>query len=299
MITADLDGDGDLDLVSASFDDDRVAWYESGGDDVFTPAIDITTTADGVSSVIAADLDRDGDLDLASANYIDDSIGLYLNDGQGMFTATDDAIDVTGVVSLVAADLDGDGDLDLASASFDFTDSSIAWFSNDGNGTFSPATDITTPGEGGTQAVIAADLDGDGDLDLASASRFDGTVVWYANDGAGTFTASEVSTTALGAESVIAADLDGDGDLDLASAAGDRLVWYAGDGTGTFSAGTDITTAAERPSRSSLLIWIVMGTSTWPPPARRVIAWTGTRTTGPARSPAGPPSPPPRTVPSP
>ena len=72
----------------------------------------------------------------------------------------------------------------------------------------------------GAQSVFAADLDGDGDMDLASASNGDNKIAWYENtDGNGTFGSQQiVSTSADGADSVFAADLDGDGDMDLASA---------------------------------------------------------------------------------
>jgi hypothetical protein len=46
VYTADLDGDGDLDILSASFDDDKIAWYEnSGGSPSAFTAHTVTTTA--------------------------------------------------------------------------------------------------------------------------------------------------------------------------------------------------------------------------------------------------------------
>jgi len=67
----------------------------------------------------------------------------------------------------------------------------------------------------GASKVFAADLDGDGDIDVLSASRVDNKIAWYENtDGFGSFGPQQVITTeALLATSVYAADLDGDGDF--------------------------------------------------------------------------------------
>ena len=75
VFIADLDGDGDLDIVSASFNDDTIAWYENNGaaNPTFTAA-DIATSADGASTVHVADLDGDGDLDIVSASSLDDTL---------------------------------------------------------------------------------------------------------------------------------------------------------------------------------------------------------------------------------
>ena len=68
MYAADLDGDGDLDVLSASSDDDKIAWYENDGTGQFGPQQVITTQADGANSVYAGDFDGDGDLDVLSAS---------------------------------------------------------------------------------------------------------------------------------------------------------------------------------------------------------------------------------------
>ncbi len=57
VFAADVDGDGDLDVLSASVDDDKIAWYENDGSQNFTPHT-ISTAADGAVSVFAADVDR-------------------------------------------------------------------------------------------------------------------------------------------------------------------------------------------------------------------------------------------------
>ena len=63
-------------------------------------------------------------------------------------------------------------------------------------------------------------MDGDGDMDIVSASKEDNTIAWYENNGAAdpTWTAADIATSAAGAWDVYAADMDGDGDMDIVSA---------------------------------------------------------------------------------
>ena len=76
---------------------------------------------------------------------------------------------------------------------------------------------ISTSADGG-YSVYAADVDGDGDMDVLSASYADDKIAWYENDGSEGFTEHAISTSADGAISVFAADVDGDGDMDVLSA---------------------------------------------------------------------------------
>ena len=242
MQAADLDGDGDVDVLSASAG--KIAWYRNDGQGEFSGQLVVSTDAGVPQAMQAADLDGDGDLDLLSASGW---IGWYRNDGPSRFTAqllvstdADEARDVH------AADLDGDGDVDVLSASE--RDDKIAWYRNeDGAGAFSEPNVVSTDADG-AQAVHAADLDGDGDLDVLSASWNDDKIAWYRNDGAGAFSEPNVvSTDADGAVAVHAADLDGDGDFDVLSASyfDDKIAWYRNDGKGVFSEPIILSTADE------------------------------------------------------
>jgi hypothetical protein len=79
--TSSLDGDGDVDILSGSAYDDKVAWYENDGSQGFTAHV-ITVTADYASSVFAIDLDRDGDMDVLSTSAQDDKVAWYENIGK-------------------------------------------------------------------------------------------------------------------------------------------------------------------------------------------------------------------------
>lgn len=235
VIARDLDGDGDLDVLSASPLDDKVAWYENvDGAGAFAAQVVISSAGDGAASVGTADLDGDGDLDVFAASRIDDKLAWYENlDGQGTF-GLENVVSIVGDISQnshspVAADLDGDGDFDLLAANP--ASGEIVWYENaDGEGSFSFRRLITAE-VASPRSVVAADVDGDGDLDVVSTSHSDDKVAWYENaDGAGSFGPQQlISTLADGALALVVSDLDGDGDLDVlvsAPQATQRLGWY-------------------------------------------------------------------------
>ncbi|KAJ8607329.1 hypothetical protein CTAYLR_009545, partial [Chrysophaeum taylorii] len=250
VAAADLDGDADLDVLSASYNDDTVAWYRND-DGTFAEKIVITTTADKAYSVAAADLDGDADLDVLSASWDDDIVAWYRND-DGTFaekiviTATAD-----GARFVAAADLDGDADLDVLSA---LRDDTVAWYRND-NGTFEEKIVITTTADG-AGGVAAADPTATPTWTSCPHPRT--TIPWPASrpptstamptstsclsafrrmPWPGTGTTMDfaekivITTTADGARSVAAADLDGDADLDILSASffDDTVAWYRND----------------------------------------------------------------------
>ncbi len=247
---ADLDGDGDLDVLSTSWQDNTIAWYQNtDGRGLFGKRQVIAARIRGANSIQAADLDGDGDLDVLSTSATDNRIVWHENtDGQGTFAPPQVvATAVAGAGSVQAGDLDQDGDLDvLAVAQYDNT---IAWYENsDGQATFDPRRVISSQATA-VFAAYAADLDGDRDLDVLSASPRDNKIAWYENrDGRGAFGTQRVITTrAVQAAAVFACDLDGDGDLDALSASfGDnKIAWYENtDGRGSFSGQRVITTQA-------------------------------------------------------
>jgi hypothetical protein len=229
--TADVDGDGDLDVLSASADDDKIAWYENNGSN-FTQRI-ISTDVLGAFSVQAADVDGDGDIDVLSASLNDSKIAWYENNGSQIFTEQVISTRAFGAFSVQAADVDGDGDIDVLSASA--SDNKIAWYENDGTQGFTERV-ISTNAQFAA-SVQVADVDGDGDLDVLSASTADNKIAWYQNDGSQNFTEHAISTSASGAFAVQTADVDGDGDLDVlgASSSANKIAWYENDGSQNFT----------------------------------------------------------------
>jgi hypothetical protein len=237
---ADFDGDGDLDVVASSIDDDTIAWFANvDGQGNFGPPEIISTSADFALSVFADDLDGDGDLDVLSTSLFDHRIVWYENtDGAGSFGSprpirTGNRGDYEYRVQ--TGDIDGDGDVDVVSAN----GNSVSWSENeDGGGSFESPNVIAQLED--LLIVHVADLDGDGDLDVATGDVSTQRVSWFENlDGRGTFGHERVLTNeAYDVRSIAAADLDNDGDLDLMSNTFyGQLAWYENlDGNGRFAA---------------------------------------------------------------
>ena len=86
-----------------------------------------------------------------------------------------------------------------------------------------------------THDVIAADLDGDDDIDLAATDYFNHAVYWYRNDN-GNYAKQVLDGNLEGAYPLHLGDVDGDGDPDVLSGGyqGDLFVWYQNSGGGSF-----------------------------------------------------------------
>ena len=226
VIAADLDGDGDSDLVTANYNGNSVSVLMNTGNGTFTPKVDYTGLS-GPFGVFAADLDGDEDNDLMVASYGDGYVAVLKNDSHGNFGDRIDYVVPTGIrtSSVIAADLDGDGYPELIAANrrrVEADTPSISIWKNNGDGTFCCRVDsplILSPGR-----IIAADLDNDGDKDLCFANHGPGsaptgnTVTVFENNGFGVFSGKFDYPTGTGPWESVSTDLDGDGDLDVAAA---------------------------------------------------------------------------------
>lgn len=252
----DFDNDGDLDVLATSSALNWVVWYENlDGMGNFGPRRIISSSSIGAFSAIGADFDGDGDNDIITAS---DGSGLawFENlDGNGNFS-TIKVIDntISNSRSVVAADIDGDGDLDIVGNGNGPNNEKIFWYENlDGLGNFGPRRVINDLGSY-ANVIFVADADGDGDMDVFSASPGDSEVVWYENlDGLGNFGPKKIITDSLyNAWTVYVADLDNDGDMDVLATSvetfGGEIVWFENlDGLGNFSEKKIISTEVQSP----------------------------------------------------
>ena len=235
IYAADIDGDDDLDLLSAQLND-GIFWHENDGssDPSFTTHKISPEVSHGMG-VFAGDVDGDGDLDVVFAlGPSGHSVGWLENDGNSDPGFTQNIInsDWTSVYCVLVEDFDGDGDLDIVAGGL----FSIVWYENDGGSDpnftkNSIKTDITD-----VYDLDAADMDNDGDLDFLAALRYDEMLLYFRNDGASdpTFEPHYVDGDFDIFSSVHAADVDGDGDLDILAGQfyPEKIVWYESNGTG-------------------------------------------------------------------
>jgi len=236
---ADVDGDGDMDVIGAAYIADRVTWWENvGGDGTLWNEQIVDAAFNGARSVHAADVDGDGDTDILGAASNDNLITWWKNvDGSGtLWTERVAGALVSGATSVFAADVDGDGDTDILGAAYD--GDSINWWENLSGTGLSWAGHTVDAAFDGANSVSAADIDGDGDMDIVGSAFFAQDITWWENlDGTGlNWAVHVVDALFAGAADVHAADIDGDGDTDLLGAgsiADEIRCWENMDGAGT------------------------------------------------------------------
>src|SRR5688572_20553736 len=227
----DLDGDGDLDIAAAGFgyDDGETSWLENRGQWKFEQHV--LQRLSGAINAIPVDFNADGRLDIVALISQEwEEIWAFINDGRGGFAprmlwgSTNPDF---GSSWLSLADLDRDGDPDLLYANGDAFEyappnsrpwQGIQWLENRGNLMFEFHRIVDF--QGGTSPE-AADLDGDGDLDVlfvASNSDWDNpqspSLVWLENDGKMQFTMHPIAGTPTHLLTLSVGDLDGDGKPD-------------------------------------------------------------------------------------
>jgi hypothetical protein len=220
ILFADMDGDGDPDLLSGNWGQANRLYLNTGTLNLFNGAARTELPVVNTHAVVYGDVDGDGDLDLVTGNYHDNP-HLFLNNGTSTpfssVSAVDIGSDIRYTLSVALGDLDGDGDLDLVTG-------------NDGqanrlylnNGTIDPfgsvsGTDISSD-TGDTNAIALGDLDRDGDLDLV-AGNYGQTNRLYLNNGTGDpflgVSGTDISSDPFNTRALALGDLDNDGDLDL------------------------------------------------------------------------------------
>ncbi len=248
IAAADLDGDGDLDLVCANYEQQAQTILWNDGTGSFSQTELHRADNDGVA---VGDIDNDGDVDILFSPDYDmqynysavqkpdfDKVQVLTNNGQGEFS-----IEFLGLPfgtikradGIEMGDLDGDGDLDAVVARAE--EPVVLW--NDGSGEFTVDRVFDSVATRYSYDVKTADFDNDGMLDIVFANNTSGSLsekseIWM-NNGNGSFT--KTVTDAPYSYRVQVADFNNDGLVDVASvsvSAYSSLWTNNGDGTFTY-----------------------------------------------------------------
>ncbi|GJE19528.1 cadherin-like domain-containing protein [Methylobacterium marchantiae] len=212
---ADLDGDGDLDLVASNFSSNTVSVCLGDGKGGFSGTTEVPVGSNPIG-VALADINGDSNLDILVANYSSGSVSVRLGDGKGGFNGGTELPVGSRPYDVTLADVNGDGRLDLVASNSGSNSVSVRL--GDGTGKFSGTADVPV---GSTPFDVAlADVNGDGKLDLVAANAGGNSVSVRLGDGKGGFNGTTEVPVSVGGTpyGVALADVDGDGDLDLVAA---------------------------------------------------------------------------------
>lgn len=228
---ADLNGDGDEDLVMAVQGWERVSWQPGMGDGTFGEVRIIAKEMVWMWDVRAADMDGDGDMDLVYNRGLT-SLVLLRNGGYGNFGEPE--LLATGLADarwFTVGDLDSDGDTDVITGA----ENTIHVLPNNGDGTMGPA--VVHPSSFIVNDLDLAYIDGDAFLDVVVLSDADDRIVYRPNDGSGGLLPSVVihSTTSQ-LQYLFVGDGDGDGDTDIFAHSGFAFNIFRNNGVGVFTA---------------------------------------------------------------
>jgi len=235
--TADLDGDGKLDLVFADSygltgTSGSALVFLGNGDGTFGSGKSYSSGGYGTHSVVLADVNKDGKLDLVMANQCaigslcgrtdNGQVAILLGNGDGTFQPAQ--IYNSGgsdAASIAVADLNADGNLDVVVANGNSNTFTVLL--GNGDGTFQSATSFASGGYLPTSLAIS-DVNGDGKLDVLvsnfcpdSTCGSNGVISVQLGDGHGSFTPFQsYSSGGNRAGPLALVDLNGDGKLDIA-----------------------------------------------------------------------------------
>lgn len=223
---ADIDGDGQMDIIGAGYYSDSITWWRNLGNHQWLPA-----TVDnlyGAFAIAIADIDSDGDTDIVGLSRPGNSVWWYENvPGFGVGARVflrHFVMSRPGEIghAVTAGDFDNDGTIDIGAA---FRMDPVVYVARNlggtGSGLASNIVGLPVVGNG-VSFVKAEDMDGDGDQDLLAATPWDWVgnlnYFWFRNDGGGLFGPQTKIAGGLplnGAFGARHGDVDGDGLKDI------------------------------------------------------------------------------------
>ncbi len=269
LLLTDVDGDGDEDVISVDYSNDRLVWFENGASWTEHQIADFVKPSKG----ILGDVDGDGDEDVIVFSYLTkkaswfengnywtehyfnslespidltvgdingdekddvlflniDSIVIYLSDSK-------DAIQLSRLLRYASAikvgDIDSDGDNDIIIT--DIVEDKIYLLKNEGI----PWSELRINqinqfiSWSDPTNIALDDVDGDGDLDIIANSYSTNRLVWFENGASWT---EHLISDGISFTRITDADINGDGYNDIISCLSTKIVYLPNNGAGSFS----------------------------------------------------------------
>ena len=162
----DVDGDGDIDVISASYARGDIAWWENNELNFTQHVID--NNFPQVFFITVGDVDLDGDPDVLGPSWSGDEIAWWENN-DSIFVKHSIAVNYESAYSINIYDVDRDNDNDILSTGTE----EVTWWENDGSLNFTEhKISIGYPGVSnqGHASIFATDLDNDDDIDIITGS---------------------------------------------------------------------------------------------------------------------------------
>ncbi len=226
LVTADFNADGRPDIAVMNRESKDVSVLLAHPGQAGFSTLDQIYPVDGeVSGLSVLDFNRDGRDDVVQLHRISAEFSVRLSGTNGLLG--DPMFFSMGSIPCAQAtvDVNGDGNTDMVTANLGGLQSgSVSVRLGDGAGGFGPEQRFYLPAEGNGNlfAIVAADFDKDGDIDLA-AGTFDCRLAFFENTGGGNFRHTHTHRFVYESRVMVVGDFDQDGDIDLAGAG------YAGD----------------------------------------------------------------------
>lgn len=241
----DFNDSGHIGLAIGEFQNEAAVIFLGNGDGSFVPSSAAFANSPGsaTSAIEAADFNADGNLDLAITNQISGQSPVVLGYGRGAFSAAGALYTGIFPTGVAVGDFNADGKLDAITTSGGSTvnpGSGVTVSLGKGDGTFTQANGSPISLGKDLSAIVTADFDGDGKLDVAVTDSVGNKVMVLLGNGDGTFGVPTTIPVGNQPDAIVAADFNTDGKLDLAVAnyADGTITLLLGNGDGTFTQAT-------------------------------------------------------------